>query len=51
MPFALFFLLAAIILFLLAGFGVASGRWNLVALGLACLALAMLLDTGGIMPA
>jgi hypothetical protein len=43
MPFALIFMLAAVILFLLAGFGVASGRWNLVAIGLACLALSLLL--------
>jgi hypothetical protein len=44
MPFALVFLLAAIILFLLSGFGVASGRFNLIALGLACFALAFLLS-------
>lgn len=40
MSLALFFLAAALVLFLLAGFGVSSGRFNLVALGLACFVLA-----------
>ena len=45
MDLAAIFLLIAVIVFLLAAFGVASSRVNLVALGLAFVALAMLLGT------
>jgi hypothetical protein len=38
-------LVFALVLFILAGFGVSGGRLNLVALGLACIAGAMLLGS------
>ena len=42
-PFGLIFLIASLILFIIAGIGVNAGRYNLIAFGLACLVLAMLL--------
>ena len=39
---AIAFLIAALVLFVIAALGVASGRYNLVAAGLACLAISML---------
>ena len=41
---ALIFLIAALILFIIAAIGVSFGRVNLVAAGLACVAVAMLTD-------
>jgi hypothetical protein len=43
---ALICILAALILFVLATFGVSSGRFNLVAAGLAFLTLYMVLGAG-----
>jgi len=42
MTLALVFLIAALVLFLLAAIGVATGRVNLTAAGLACLVAAQL---------
>jgi len=42
MPISLAFLIAAIVLFVLAAVGVGTGRFNLTAAGLACLVAAQL---------
>ena len=43
MPFALVFLIASIILFILAALNVGAPRWSLGWAGMACFALAVLL--------
>lgn len=47
MLFSQILLVAAFVLFVLAGIGVPSGRFNLTAFGLACAMLAALLGYGG----
>lgn len=45
--FAQILLVGAFVLFLLAGIGIASGRYSLIGLGLACAMLAALLGYNG----
>jgi hypothetical protein len=47
MLFSQILLVAAFVLFVLAGLGIPSGRFNLIAWGLACASLAALLGYGG----
>lgn len=44
---ALLFMLVAVVLFLIAAFAPTTGRFNLVAAGLACLTFALLLQGAG----
>lgn len=48
MPFHLIFLVAALILFILAAINVPSTRVNLIAAGLACLTIALFFVGGGL---
>lgn len=48
MLFAQILLVAAFVLFVLAGIGIPSGRYNLIGWGLACAMLAALLGYGGL---
>lgn len=48
MPFGLIFLIAAIILFILAAINVGQPRWSLGWAGMACFALAALLGGGSV---
>ncbi len=47
MTFSQFMYVLAFVLFILAGVGVPSGRWNLIGFGLAALSAAALFGSGG----